>query len=74
VVVSSQRKDSYRAALQRTPATPRSSGGFVIRTRPICVTVDLAPGLHRALRRWTSVPGLVQNVAAEPLRRVRRLF
>jgi hypothetical protein len=52
-----QRKDNYRAALKRD-AGARGGNGIVIRTRPVCLTIDLAPGLQRSLDRIGGHPAM----------------
>ena len=77
-----ERKDSYRAALQRKPSTPRTTGTFVIRTKPVCVTIDLAPGLQHAIRRCADQPvtrlataeAAVGDFVRTVTGRIRRLF
>jgi len=59
-----QRKDSYRAAMHRKPVSPPSPEGIVIRTRPVSVTIDLDPGLRRALTRLAPA-GVVRGIARQ---------
>ncbi len=68
----SQRKESYRAALQRNPATPPTPSAIVIRTRPVCVTIDVDPGLRRIVNRLTRYPADVLRTLERGLSHVRR--
>jgi len=69
-----QRKDTYRAALQREPdaAAPRHTKVTQLRTRYVRVTIELDPALPRDLTRWVGPPvsALVRAGAAvlRPLR------
>lgn len=64
----SQRKDTYRAAMQRPPAEPPpSAGGFVIRTKPVSLTIDVDPGLRRAIAGLTPT-GVVRGAARQVAR------
>ncbi|MFF3446331.1 hypothetical protein ACFYXJ_04215 [Streptomyces sp. NPDC002667] len=49
-----QRKDTYRAALQREPvaAAPRQAKVARLHTRYVRVTIELDPELPRELTRW----------------------
>ncbi|MFF4350327.1 hypothetical protein [Streptomyces sp. NPDC001530] len=53
-----QRKDTYRAALQREPdvAPPRHRKVTQLRTRYVRVTIELDPDLPRDLTRWVGPP------------------
>ncbi|MEU6081612.1 hypothetical protein [Streptomyces sp. NPDC047108] len=55
-----QRKDRYRAALQRgdeTPqAAPRQTRVTTLNSRYVRVTIEVAPDLERDLTRWVSTP------------------
>jgi hypothetical protein len=53
-----QRKDSYRAALQRGPgvAAPCHAKVTQLHTRYIRVTIELDPALPRDLTRWVGSP------------------
>ncbi|MCX4594567.1 hypothetical protein OG819_33930 [Streptomyces sp. NBC_01549] len=53
-----QRKDTYRAALQRGPeaAAPRAVKVTQLHTRYIRVTIELDPALPRELTRWVGPP------------------
>lgn len=49
----SRKRTNYAAALdRREPDTP-PAGATALRTRPVRITVDLAPPLHRAVKDWT---------------------
>ncbi|MFF3766311.1 hypothetical protein ACFYYR_19825 [Streptomyces sp. NPDC001922] len=54
----SQRKESYRAALQRGQdvAAPRSTEVTALQSRYLRVTVELDPGLRGHLVRWVASP------------------
>jgi hypothetical protein len=70
----SQRKDTYRAALQRGPdtAAPRPVKVAQLYTRYVRVTIELDTGLPRDLMRWAGAPvaamGRVGAAALRPLR------
>ena len=53
-----QRKDSYRAALQRGPdvAAPCYAKVTQLHTRYIRVTIEFDPSLPRDLTRWVGSP------------------
>jgi hypothetical protein len=53
-----QRKDTYRAALQRGPdvTAPRHAKVTQLHTRYIRVTIELDPALTRDLTRWVGPP------------------
>ncbi|MEU1198122.1 hypothetical protein ABZ446_18065 [Streptomyces sp. NPDC005813] len=54
-----QRRDTYRAALQRGPeviAPPRHTKVTEFRTRYVRVTIELDPDLPRDLTRWVRPP------------------
>ncbi|MCX5181703.1 hypothetical protein [Streptomyces sp. NBC_00268] len=53
-----QRKDTYRAALQRGPevAAPRAVKVTQLHTRYVRVTIELDPALPRELTRWVGSP------------------
>jgi hypothetical protein len=54
----SQRKESYRAALQRGQdvAAPRSTKVTTLQTRYLRVTVEVDPDLRGELTRWVAWP------------------
>ncbi|MGH3789753.1 MAG: hypothetical protein ACRDQ9_02945 [Pseudonocardiaceae bacterium] len=48
----SRKRTNYDAALNRNePGTP-PAGATAVRTRPVRITVDLAPPLHRVVKDW----------------------
>jgi hypothetical protein len=53
-----QRRDTYRAALQREPdvVAPRHTKVTQLHTRYIRVTIELDPALPRDLTRWAGPP------------------
>ncbi|WP_406335629.1 hypothetical protein [Streptomyces sp. NBC_00203] len=54
-----QRKDTYRAALQREPdvaAASRHTKVTQLHTRYVRVTIELDPALPRDLTRWVRPP------------------
>jgi hypothetical protein len=55
-----QRKDSYRAALQRghepSAAPPRSARATTLHSRYVRVTIEVDPALQRDLTRWVGPP------------------
>jgi hypothetical protein len=53
-----QRKDTYRAALQRGPdtAAPRPARVARLNTRYVRVTIELDAALPRDLTRWVEQP------------------
>ncbi|MER7178382.1 hypothetical protein ABT404_02605 [Streptomyces hyaluromycini] len=53
-----QRKDTYRAALQRGPdaVVPRSVKVTQLHTRYVRVTIELDTGLPRDLVQWAGAP------------------
>jgi hypothetical protein len=53
-----QRKDTYRAALQRGPevAPPRHTKVTQLHTRYLRVTIEFDPALPRDLTRWMASP------------------
>ncbi|GGN79362.1 hypothetical protein GCM10011579_063730 [Streptomyces albiflavescens] len=63
-----QRKDTYRAALQRGPevAAPRHTKVTQLHTRYLRVTIELDPALPRDLTRWVGphVSALLRASAA----------
>ncbi|MFF4209149.1 hypothetical protein ACFYZE_07270 [Streptomyces sp. NPDC001796] len=69
-----QRKDAYRAALQREPdtAVPRPVKVTRLHTRYVRVTIELDAGLPRDLMRWAGSPvsamARVGTAALRPLR------
>ena len=69
-----QRKDTYRAALQREPdaAVPRPVKVTQLCTRYVRVTIELDTGLPRDLLRWVGTPvsamGRAGAAALRPLR------
>ncbi|MER5471069.1 hypothetical protein ABZX90_30515 [Streptomyces sp. NPDC002935] len=66
-----QRKDTYRAALQREPdvAAPRHAKVARLHTRYVRVTIELDPALPRELTRWVGPPvSAVLRVGAAVLR------
>ncbi len=60
----SQRKESYRAALQRGQdvAAPRSTNVTTLQSRYLRVTVEVDPDLRGDLTRWVAWP--VSSVVA----------
>ncbi|MFH8573621.1 hypothetical protein [Streptomyces sp. NPDC017993] len=54
----SQRKDSYRAALQRgqDDSAPRSTKVTTLQSRYLRVTVEVDPDLRDDLARWVAWP------------------
>ncbi|MFG2888641.1 hypothetical protein [Streptomyces sp. NPDC048248] len=60
----SQRKESYRAALQRGQdvAVPRSTNVTTLQSRYLRVTVEVDPDLRDDLTRWVAWP--VSSVVA----------
>lgn len=69
--MSRSKRTNYAAALdRREPGTP-PAGATAIRTRPVRITVDLAPPLHRVVKDWvrTAAADLGRDVAlAEVIR------
>ena len=66
-----QRKDTYRAALQREPdvAAPRHTKVTQLHTRYIRVTIELDPAWPRDLTRWVRPPvSALLRAAAAALR------
>ncbi|MFF3514521.1 hypothetical protein [Streptomyces sp. NPDC002573] len=69
-----QRKDTYRAALQREPdaAVPRPVKVAQLYTRYVRVTIELDTDLPRDLMRWVGSPvcalGRAGAAALRPLR------
>jgi hypothetical protein len=61
-----------RAAVGRDEDRPAPRG--TVRTRPVRTTVDLAPELHRALKRWTSDAAEEVGVPELPLAAVMRVL
>ncbi|WP_369251867.1 hypothetical protein [Streptomyces sp. R41] len=53
-----QRKDTYRAALQRVPdvAAPRHTKITQLHTRYVRVTIEFDPAFPRDLTRWVGPP------------------
>ncbi|MGW1067515.1 hypothetical protein ACWD4F_23725 [Streptomyces aureus] len=53
-----QRKDTYRAALQREPddTAPRQARVARLHTRYVRVTIELDPAVPRELTRWVGPP------------------
>jgi hypothetical protein len=69
-----QRKDTYRAALQRGPVTaaPRHSKVAQLHTRYVRVTIEFDPSLPRDLTRWVEPPvSALLRVGAAVLRPLR---
>jgi hypothetical protein len=70
--MSRGKRTNYAAALdRREPGTP-PAGATAIRTRPVRITVDLAPPLHRAVKDWarTTAADLGRDVALAEVIRV----
>ncbi|MEV6192929.1 hypothetical protein AB0M19_11070 [Streptomyces sp. NPDC051920] len=66
-----QRKDTYRAALQREPdpAAPRQAKVARLHTRYVRVTIELDPMLPDELSRWVGPPvSALLRVGAAALR------
>ncbi|WP_328673532.1 hypothetical protein OG410_38575 [Streptomyces sp. NBC_00659] len=66
-----QRKDTYRAALQREPdaAAPRHTKVARLHTRYVRVTIELDPALPDGLTRWVGPPvSAILRVGAAALR------
>ncbi|MER5398496.1 hypothetical protein [Streptomyces sp. NPDC002599] len=66
-----QRKDTYRAALQREPdaAPPRHTKVARLHTRYVRVTIELDPALPDGLTRWVGPPvSAILRVGAAALR------
>jgi hypothetical protein len=66
-----QRRDTYRAALQREPdaAAPRHAKVARLHTRYVRVTIEFDPALPRELVRWVEPPvSAVLRVGAAVLR------
>ncbi|MFJ7967617.1 hypothetical protein [Streptomyces sp. NPDC096324] len=66
-----QRKDTYRAALQREPddAAPRHAKVARLDTRYVRVTIELDPALPDELARWVGPPvSALLRVGAAALR------
>ncbi|MER5385378.1 hypothetical protein ABZZ47_02905 [Streptomyces sp. NPDC006465] len=66
-----QRRDTYRAALQREPDTagPRHAKVARLDTRYVRVTIEFDPALPRELTRWVGPPvSAVLRVGAAVLR------
>lgn len=53
-----QRRDSYRAALQRgqDSAAPRPDKVTTLDSRYVRVTIEVGPNLQRDLTRWVGTP------------------
>ncbi|TQK50126.1 hypothetical protein FBY35_0437 [Streptomyces sp. SLBN-118] len=52
-----ERKDRYRAALQRGgDVAARSSKVFTVNSRYLRMTIEVDPDLQRDLTRWASLP------------------
>ncbi|WP_405876586.1 hypothetical protein OG762_46415 [Streptomyces sp. NBC_01136] len=69
-----QRKDTYRAALQRGPdaTAPRPVKVTQLHTRYVRVTIELDPALPRELTRWVGPPvSALMRVGAAVLRPLR---
>ncbi|QIY75835.1 hypothetical protein HEP84_49460 [Streptomyces sp. RLB1-33] len=69
-----QRKDTYRAALQRGPdtAAPRAVKVTHLHTRYVRVTIELDPALPNELTRWVGPPvSALLRVGAAVLRPLR---
>ncbi|MFJ3306336.1 hypothetical protein ACIPSA_25095 [Streptomyces sp. NPDC086549] len=66
-----QRKDTYRAALQREPQAAPSRPAKVthLHTRYVRVTIELSPALSRDVTRWAAAPvSALGSVGAAVLR------
>ncbi|WP_328444640.1 hypothetical protein OG780_03770 [Streptomyces sp. NBC_00386] len=66
-----QRKDTYRAALQREPdaAAPRHTKVARLHTQYVRVTIELDPALPDGLTRWVGPPvSAILRVGAAALR------
>ncbi|MFE0513378.1 hypothetical protein, partial [Streptomyces sp. NPDC058964] len=66
-----QRKDTYRAALQREPqaAALRPAKVTHLHTRYVRVTIELSPALSRDVTRWVGSPvSALGNAGAAVLR------
>lgn len=70
--MSPRKRTNYDAALNRNePGTP-PAGATAVRTRPVRITVDLAPSLHGAVKNWVrgTAAGLGRDVALAEVIRV----
>ncbi|MGI5142281.1 MULTISPECIES: hypothetical protein [unclassified Streptomyces] len=70
-----QRKDTYRAALQREPdaAAPRPAKVTRLHTRYVRVTIELDTALSRDLIQWVGAPvSAIARAGAAVLRPLRR--
>ncbi|MEV6315582.1 hypothetical protein [Streptomyces sp. NPDC051776] len=68
-----QRKDKYRAALQRgeepLATAPRPARVTTLNSRYVRVTIEVAPDLERDLTRWVSTPVSALVIAGSTLLR-----
>lgn len=67
-----QREARRRAAKRRTEPDAAPAGETAIRSKPVRITVDLAPELYRRLTRWTTDAAEEIDVAKLPLAEVAR--
>jgi hypothetical protein len=66
-----QRKDNYRAALQRGQADPgpRTPNVTTLNSRYVRITIELDPEVQRNLDRWVAPPvTLLTNAGAAAMR------
>lgn len=50
------------AAARRTEPDVKPAGRTAVRAKPVRITVDLTPELHRALTRWTAGTAVTLDV------------
>lgn len=69
-----RREARRKAARRRTEPDAAPAGATAMRSKPVRITVDLAPPLYRQFKRWTDDVAEEIDVAKLPLADVVRAF
>lgn len=69
-----RREARRRAARRRAQPDAAPAGETALRSKPVRITVDLAPELYRRLNRWTADAAEEIDVVKLPIAEVMRAF
>ncbi|GAA2738978.1 hypothetical protein [Actinocorallia aurantiaca] len=69
-----RREAAQRAAARRVDRDAAPAGQTAVRSKPVRITVDLVPQLHRRLSAWTHQAALDLDAPRLPLAEVMRAF